>query len=134
MAVKPPVEEGGLAEIVWKYEKGVPEVPSPLVYDGRVYALKNGGMVTCLDAGTGEERYREKLGAGGPYYASLVAGDGKIYAASTRGVVTVFAAGDELDILAQNDLEERISATPALLDGRVYLRTDEHLHAYHLPE
>lgn len=132
MAVSPPKEDGEPPEIVWKYEKGVPEVPSPLYYDHRVYTVKNGGMVTCLDSRTGKEIYRERLGVGGPYYASPVAGDGKIYAASSRGVITVFEAGDTLKILARNDLEERIWATPALLNGKVYVRTDKHLYAFGL--
>ena len=130
LAVKPPSETGGLPEIVWTYGKGVPEVPSPLYLDHRLYTVKNGGLVTCLDSRTGALKYFERLEAGGPYYASLVAGDGKLYAASTRGVVTVFAAGDELKVLARNDLGERISATPALVDGKVYVRTDEHLFAF----
>lgn len=130
MAIKPPSEEGKVAEIVWKHEKGVPEIPSPLYYEGRVYSVKNGGMVTCLDAKTGELRYHDRLGAGGPYYASLVAGDGKLFASSVRGVVTVFEAGDQMKILSHNDLKERISATPALLDGTVYVRTDKHLYAF----
>jgi len=130
LAVKPPPAGSKVAEIVWKYEKGVPEVPSPLYYDRHVYSVKNGGMITCLDSKTGEERYRSRLGAGGPYYASLVAGDGKIFASSGRGVVTVFEAGARLKIIAHNDLKERISATPALLDGQVHVRTEKHLYAF----
>lgn len=130
MAVRPPAGEGEIPEIIWKFEKGVPEVPSPLYFDHRVYTIKNGGIVTCLDNRTGEVKFCARLDAGGPYYASLVTGDGKVYAASTRGDVTVFATGDELKILARNDLGERISATPALLDGRVYVRGDQHLFAF----
>ncbi len=130
MAVKPPDKDGDVAEILWKHERGVPEVPSPLYYLGRIYSVKNGGMITCLDAKTGQEKYRSRLEAGGPYYASLVAGDGKIFASSVRGVVTVFEAGDQLKILAKNDLNERISATPALLNGKVYVRTNKHLFAF----
>jgi len=130
MAVKPPDKNGTVAEIVWKHETGVPEVPSPLYYNQRIYSVKNGGMITCLDGKTGEEKYRSRLGAGGPYYASLVAGDGKVFASSVRGVVTVFEAGDQLKILAHNDLKERISATPALLNGKIYVRTDKHLYAF----
>ena len=130
MAVRPPAEPGGPAEIVWQYTRGIPEVPSPLYYDGRVYLVKNGGMMTCLDGETGKELYRAGLGAGGPYYASPVAGDGKVYAASGRGVLTVLEAGDELKVLSQTDLKERIWATPALVDGKVYVRTTEHLYAF----
>jgi outer membrane protein assembly factor BamB len=130
VAVKPPVEPGDPPEIVWKHEKGVPEVPSPLFFDHRVYLVKNGGLVTCLESKTGKLLYRGRLGAGGPYYASPVAGDGKVYAASRRGIVTVFKAGDALQVLSRNDLGERIWATPALVDGKVYVRTGKHLHAF----
>jgi len=118
------------AEIAWEQPQGVPECPSPLYHDGRVYLVKNGGLVSCLDARTGEQKYQERLGSRGPCYASPVIGDGKIYSASARGVVTVFAVGDELRVLARNDLGERISATPALLGGRVYVRTDGGLYAF----
>jgi outer membrane protein assembly factor BamB len=130
LAVRPPAEADGVAEIVWKYNRGVPECPSPLYFDHRVYMVKNGGMVTCLDSRTGREIYQTKLGSGGPYYASPVVGDGKIYVASARGTVTVFKAGDKLEILARNEFKERISATPALVDGKVYVRTNRHLYAF----
>lgn len=126
MALKP----DSSAQIVWRVEEGIPEVPSPLYYKGKVYLVKNGGMVTCVDAKTGDVKYRDRLGAGGPYYASPVAGDGKIYTASIRGTVTVFSTGDELKVLARNKLGERIGATPALVDGKIYVRTDKHMFAF----
>jgi len=121
-------------EIVWTSSEGVPECPSPLHHEGRIYLLKNGGLVSCFDARTGEVKYRERIGAGGPYYASLVCGDGKLYASSTRGVVTVFETGDELEVLARNELGERIMATPALVEGKVYVRTSRSLYAFGLVE
>ena len=132
MAIRPGnIEEAKSAEIVWKQTEGVPEVPSPLYYQGRVYTVKNGGIVTCQVAATGERKYSESLGTGGPYYASLVAGDGKIYAAATRGgVVTVFEAGDEFKVLGVNKIGERIMATPALVDSVVYVRTEKALYAF----
>ena len=126
MAIKPDAS----AEIVWRVEKGIPECPSPLYYDGHVIMVKNGGLTTCVDAKNGEIQFSEYLGAGGPYYASPVAGDGKIYAASVRGTVTVFKAGKKLKVISRNDLGERISATPALVDGKIYVRTDKHLYAF----
>ena len=116
--------------IAWQHPHGVPECPSPLYYRGRVYLIKNGGIASCLDARSGEVRYQERIGARGPRYSSPVVGDGKIYAASARGVVSVYQAGDELKVLAHNDLGERIMATPALVDGRVYVRTAAHLYAF----
>ena len=121
------------AEIVWQHARGIPECPSPLFYRDRVYLVKNGGMATCLDAATGAVKFQERLDSRGPCYASPVAGDGKIYTASARGVVTVFAAADELSVLARNDLGERIMATPALVDGRIYVRTERNVHAFGEP-
>ncbi len=118
------------AEIAWQFPRGVPECPSPLVWGGRVYLVMNGGLVTCLDAGTGALVYQERLGPRGPYYASLVAGDGKIYAASARGEITVFEPGDRLRVLSTSDLGERLMATPALADGAVYVRTESRLRAF----
>jgi len=130
LAVRPPAKEDEVAEVVWKYEKGIPECPSPLYFDHKVYLVKNGGMVTCLDSRTGKEIFQDKLGAGGPYYASPVVGDGKIYVASARGTVTVFKTGDKLEIVACNEFKERISATPALVDGKIYVRTNKRLYAF----
>ncbi|MEM7199627.1 MAG: PQQ-binding-like beta-propeller repeat protein [Planctomycetota bacterium] len=128
VAIRPGAD--GEAEIVWHQPHGVPECPSPLLLDGRVYLFKNGGMASCVDAQTGEAKFRERLGARGPRYASPVAGGGRIYTASARGVVTVLEPGDTLRVLQHNDLGERIMATPALVDGVIYLRTEEHLYAF----
>lgn len=137
-----PVEHGLLAlkpggqgdvtktHIAWKEKRGIPEVPSPVYYRGRIYMVRDGGIISCLDAATGKLVYRERLGPSGPYFASLVAGDGKLYAAGERGVVTVFAAGDTLQVLAKNDLGEPIFATPALVEGKIYLRTKANLYAF----
>jgi outer membrane protein assembly factor BamB len=130
IALKPPVDNGGLPEIVWEYEYGVPECPSPLIKDGLAYMVKNGGIVTCLDAASGELKYKEELSAGGPYYASPVCADGKIYLTSGRGVITVLEEGGNFKVLAENNLNERIQATPALVDGKVYVRTHKGLSAY----
>ena len=131
LAIKP----GGKGDvtathILWRENKALPEVPSPLHYSERIYLVRDGGIVTCLEAKTGRLLYRGRLGATGPYFASPVAGAGKVYAASREGAVVVFAAGDELKILARNDLDESIAATPALVDGKLYVRTEKHLYAF----
>ena len=126
------IGEGEETRVVWSHGKGVPECPSPLYYDGRIYMVKNGGMISCLDSKTGELKYQGRLGAGGPYYASLITGDGKIFASSRRGVVTVFEVGDELKVLARNDLKGRIMSTPAIVDGKLYVRTENSLFAFGL--
>jgi hypothetical protein len=63
-----------------------------------------------------------------------VVGDEKIYVSSARGVVVVFEPGDELNVLARNDLKERIMATPAIVDGKIYVRTEKNLYAFGLSE
>jgi outer membrane protein assembly factor BamB len=116
--------------VAWTYTRALPYVPSPLVHDGHVYLVKNGGIVTCLDARNGEKRFEGRLGALGEYYASPVAGDGKVYLASQSGTVVVLAAGTTLDVIARNDLGEPIMATPAIVDGKLYVRTEGHLYAF----
>ena len=108
----------------------MPGVPSPLYYDGRLYTFQNGGIVYCRLAKTGELLYMGRLGAPGYYYSSPVAADGKIYIASADGVVVVLDAGEALKILATNTLDGGILATPALVDGNIYVRTESHLYAF----
>ena len=116
--------------MVWQENRAVPEAPSPLVVGKRAYMIKNGGIVTCLDAGTGVVKYRARLGALGAYYSSPVAAGGRIYVASSEGVVVVLEDGDSLNVLARNDLGEPIFATPAFVDSVIYLRTENALYAF----
>jgi outer membrane protein assembly factor BamB len=129
------IELGGQGDVTETHttvlqKRNIPEVPSPLAHQGRIYMVKNGGIVSCLDADSGEQLYRERLSAPGSYYASPIAVGDKIYLASLEGVVTVLKASDELDVLARNDLSERIMATPAVVDNTLYVRTDRHLYAF----
>jgi outer membrane protein assembly factor BamB len=133
VAVKP----GGQGDITathvaWKSTRGLPYVPSPLYYEGRVYLVRDGGMLSSLDARTGQPFYtQERLGASGSYYSSPVAADGRLYLASLSGKLTVIkAGGDKPEILHQADFGERIFATPALVDDKLYVRTAKHLWAF----
>ena len=95
--------------------------------------MKDGGILTSLDAKTGEPAYVQERIAGAPggYYASLVAADGRIYVASLPGKLTVIkSGGDKPEILRQVDFGERILATPALVDERLYVRTATKLWAF----
>ncbi len=115
----------------WKQTRGLPYVPTPLVYGGRVYLVKNGGMVTCVDLQTGAVLYREeRLDVLGDNYASPVAADGKIAIASRSGTVAVLRDGQVLDVLARNDIGESIMATPAIAQDILYVRTENHLWAF----
>lgn len=116
--------------VTWRQTKAVPEVPSPLCYQGRVYLLSEKGILTCRDPKSGKELYRERLDLQGTCYASPVAGDGKVILASDGGTVVVLKAGDRFEVLFQTQFDEAILATPALVDSKIYLRTDRHLYAF----
>jgi outer membrane protein assembly factor BamB len=116
--------------VVWRVGRGVPDSPSPLYHEGLLYLIKTGGIVSCLDAKTGQLKYRSRLGSGGAYSSSPVVANSNIYVASERGGIVVFRTGDKLDVLANNDLGDRIMATPAFVDSRIYVRTDNHLYAF----
>ncbi len=133
VAVKP----GGHGDITqshvaWKFTRGLPYVSSPVYYDGRIYLIKTGGMLSSVDAKTGTAYYtQERLEAAGDYYASPVAGGGKIYLASLEGKLTVVkAGGDKPEILHMADFGERILASPALVGDKLYLRTQSTLYAF----
>ena len=131
MAVRPGKQgEVSQADIAWSERRGVPGVPSPLYYNGRLYTFQNGGIVFCRIARTGELLYSARLEAPGYYYSSPVAADQKIYIASEEGVVVVLGDGDKLNVLARNTLDGAILATPALVDGKIYVRTENHLYAF----
>ena len=116
--------------ILWSESKGVPEVPSALLVQNRLYLIKSGGVVGCRDAVTGKSIYEGRVGAPGGYFASPVSAGGRVYAASDNGILTVLADGDTLKVLAHNNLEEPILATPALVNGRVYVRTASKLYSF----
>jgi hypothetical protein len=116
--------------IVWKEPRSVPEVPMALVHKDRVYTISNGGIASILDAKTGALLARGRVGAGGLYYASPIAGGDRIYIASGDGVISVIQAGNKLEVLARNDLGEPIFATPAIVDGKLYVRTTSRLYAF----
>lgn len=131
MALRPGVSaSSGPADVAWEYRKGLPYVSSPLVYRGVVYLVKDGGIVTTLDAATGKVLKQARARGGGGYYASPVAGDGKVYLASDKGVITVLKAAGQWEILASHDLGERICATPVIQDGRLYLRSEKAVYCY----
>jgi len=132
LALKPGAKATELPTLSWKQTRGLPYVPTPLAYRGRVYLIKNGGMLTCLNTTTGEYVYQEeRVGALGDYYASPIAVDDYILVASQRGVVTVIRAGAlELDIIHQIDFKDAIMATPAAVDNKLYLRTSKTLYCF----
>lgn len=111
----------------WSVATGAPYISSLVHYQGLVYMASDVGVVTCVEASSGERVWQERIE--GIFTASPVAGDGKIYLVSETGDTIVLAAGREARVLARNALEERSAASPALSRGRIFLRTDDHLIA-----
>ncbi|MBI4664566.1 MAG: PQQ-binding-like beta-propeller repeat protein, partial [Verrucomicrobia bacterium] len=116
--------------VAWQVPRVCPYVPSPLCYGDNIYLLGGGGVVSCIAAATGKLLWKERLGATGDYYASPIAGDGKMYLVSEGGDVTVVAVGEEPRVLAQSSLGERCLATPAIVSGRLYLRSENALYSF----
>lgn len=132
-AIKP----GGTGDItdthvVWQVNKHLPYVSSPIVANGRVFTMKNGGLASCYDARSGSPMYQaERVDASGDYYSSSVTADNRIYVTSQRGTVVVLdASSDTLKVLARNELREQVFASPAIVDDVLYLRTEKHLYAF----
>ena len=102
-----------------------------MVYDGLVYMVKAGGIVTAIDPATGQAtKEGRSKDAPGDYTASPIAADGKVFLASVNGKVTVLKAGREWEVLGVNDLGDEIHATPALSGGRIYVRTRGTLYCF----
>jgi hypothetical protein len=112
------------------FSKGLPYVPSPLVMDGLMYLVGDGGILKCLDYKTGELVYEERLnGSAGSskFFSSPVAGDGKVFCGSQQGDVIVVKAGRKFEQLSATKLDSPINASPAIGDGRLYVRTEKML-------
>ncbi|MDA1313330.1 MAG: PQQ-binding-like beta-propeller repeat protein [Acidobacteria bacterium] len=116
--------------VLWRFDKSLPDVPSPLVYNDVVFIVRNGGIVTSLDAQTGEMLKQGRLtGAIEDYYASPIGVGDKVYIASDRGKVVVLRAAGDWEILAVNEFDSDIYATPAISEGKMYIRTQNALYA-----
>jgi outer membrane protein assembly factor BamB len=114
-------------QVKWQTPGGASYVPSIVHYEGLLYMTNEIGVVTCADAATGERVWRHRLG--GIFFASPVAGDKKIYMVSETGETYVLRAGKSPEVLAQNDIGERLIASPAISGGRLFLRSDGTLFA-----
>jgi len=125
--------EGDLTEsgFLWKNPRSLPNVPSPLFYRGVVYTLKEGGILTSFDPKTGEIIKQARLqGALGTYFSSPIGADGKIYAISEDGKAAAIQAGAQWELLTVNHLNDGCKATPAVADGKLYVRTYGTLYCF----
>src|SRR5690606_32268986 len=128
LAVKPG-GEGEVTEthVAWRSVRGAPHVPSPILLGGLLYYTNDTGILSCLDALSGSTVYQKRLR--GKFTASPVAADGKIYFTNEDGVTFVVREGRDFETLAENEFGETTLASMAVLDGRLYARSEGHLWA-----
>src|SRR5262249_33563198 len=125
--------------------KHLPYVPTPVLYENRLYMVTDGGLLSCVDWKTGKELYYERLtgddapaasaakpkkgGKGGArFFSSPVAADGKIFCASQTGSLIVVKPGDKFQILGSSQLDSQINATPAIAANHLFVRTEKSLY------
>ena len=130
------VELGGSGDVSqthvrWTYRKALPSIPSALLYDDLVYVVRDGGILSAFEAASGKLVKQARVEPKSrKYYASPIAADGLIFLLDTEGGLSVVKAGRDWKPLAQNELGEACWATPAISDGRLYVRTDKSLYCF----
>lgn len=123
------------SHVLWTARVGS-YVPSPVLYEGHLYWVSDRGIAFCLNAETGQVAYRERLPGNAAFYASVVAAGGRLYAVSRYGGTYVLEARPEFKLVSQNviaDDTSDFSATPALADGCLYLRSQRRLYCIGQP-
>lgn len=116
------------AGVAWSVSGRGPEMASPLVYQGHLYVLaRDGGLVTCYDAESGKQVYRERISGARSFWASPVASDGKVFCLDDSGTTHVLQAGPEFKVLGKNSLGEMSWSSPAVVGGAILLRGIDHL-------
>lgn len=122
--------DGAGDRVAWRYEKGTAYVPSPILYGDYLYLMTDRGLLTCLEARTGKVVYEGKrVPKPATFSASPVACDGKILLTSEEGETFVIRAGAEHEVIQTNGVGEPVHASPAISNGRIYIRGARHLFA-----
>ena len=117
--------------ILWREKRAYPNVPAPIYLNGLLYSVKNGGIITSHEAGSGTViRTGRSIEAIGDYYSSPVTANGYAYFASEQGVITVIRATGNWEVVAVNSLKEEIYATPAVEGNRIYIRSRQSLFCF----
>ena len=117
--------------IRWRYQKPVPQVPSTLLYKDVLYMINDSGILVSFDPATGKPLKQGRLhGAIDKYFSSPVAADDKVFLIGQGGQVSVLKAAGEWEVLAVNELDDEWYATPAIADGRIYIRTRSALYSF----
>ncbi|HKX62866.1 MAG TPA: PQQ-binding-like beta-propeller repeat protein [Verrucomicrobiae bacterium] len=127
LAVKPDGNGNitGTDKIVWRTNRGVSYVPSPISAGDYFLVVSDSGVAHCFEAKSGKIAWQERMGE---HHASLVSANGLVYFLNDNGVTHVVRPGPAYDLVARNELGERTFASPAISDGRLFLRGDRHLY------
>jgi outer membrane protein assembly factor BamB len=124
-----PDGEGNVTKthVAWRTTKGCAYVPSPIVAgDGKYFlVVSDGGIASCFDAATGKRHWMERIGA--HYSASLVEAKGLVHFLADDGTTTIIRPGPKFEVVAENKLGENCYASPAISQGRIYVRAEKHL-------
>jgi len=112
------------SKIVWRTNRGVSYVPSPISVGDWFFVVSDGGVAHCFEAKTGKLLWQERMGE---HHASLVASEGNVYFLNDKGEMNVVKAGPKFELLSKNDLGEKTFASPAISQGQLFLRGDAHL-------
>ncbi len=115
---------------LWKVTEDIPEVPCPVFYKDRIYMVKDGGILSCIDSESGKLLYKTRIGNASPHIASPIAANGLIYIFGFNGKLKIVKAGDTYELAGQNDFSNKIVATPAIIGNTIYIRTGKELLAY----
>jgi outer membrane protein assembly factor BamB len=130
VAFRPGVDgDATKSNVAWVYDRGAPYVPSPLLVGNHLYLMNERGQTTCLDALTGELKYEGRPPVPATFMASMVAFGDRILQVSEDGDTFVLKAGPVHEIIRTNSLGEPVYASPALANGTIYIRGEQHLYA-----
>jgi len=114
--------------VKWSHENEGGYVPSPVAHGGKLFVVDDKlGFASCWDVKTGKEYWKERLGGATGYHASAVVAEGRVYFTNDAGVTFVVKADGELDVLARNNIGEKVYASPAFSDGDIFHRGEKHL-------
>jgi len=112
-------------DIAWRVQRASADISSPVLCEGLLFMVTRSGIASCLEAETGRVLWKERFP--GSHFSSVVAGDGKVYFTSLDGKTTVIALGQTCDGLAENSIGTTVSASPAIANGRLFIRGERHL-------
>jgi outer membrane protein assembly factor BamB len=129
--------EGATAggHVLWTRERAGSYMPTPLIYRGYLYVLKNQGILSCYDLRSGEQKYEQRIpDVNSGFSASPVAADGKLYLASEDGEILVVKAGPQFELAGRNPMGQALMATPAISEGTLLVRGERDLFAIGRPD